>query len=283
MSGPLTGRVALVTGGSRGIGKGCALELAGAGATVYLTGRSEREGDAPLPGTVHATAREIAAEGGTGIAVACDHRDDGAVARLFERIDAEQGRLDVLVNNAFLIPRQLTSGKPFYETPISCWDDMIDVGTRSAYVASAFAAQRMVRQRCGLIANISSSGAQGYAWHVAYGVGKAALDRITADTAHELREHGVAVVSLWPGLVLTERVAGNRQQLTGLGDVRGESQRFTGRAVAALAADPGVLDRSGHAVASRALAEHYGFTDVDGTLPDGPLQKRPIPGRPSDS
>ncbi|MEM7408910.1 MAG: SDR family NAD(P)-dependent oxidoreductase [Myxococcota bacterium] len=283
MSGPLEGQVALVTGGSRGIGKGCVLELAAAGATVYLTGRSEREGDAPLPGTIHATAAEVAAAGGRATALVCDHRDDDAVARVFSQIDAEQGRLDVLVNNAFLIPRQLTSGKPFYETPLSCWDDMIGVGTRSAYVASALAAQRMVPAGRGLIANISSSGAKKYAWHVAYGVGKAALDRITADTAHELAPHGVHVVSLWPGLVLTERVAGNRAQLTGLGKVRGESQRFTGRAVAALAADPNVGEHSGCALASREVAERYGFTDIDGTLPDGPLEKRPIPQRPAGS
>jgi dehydrogenase/reductase SDR family protein 1 len=127
----------------------------------------------------------------------------------------------------------------------------------------------------GLIANISSSGAAKYAWHVAYGVGKAALDRLTADTAHELREFGVAVVSLWPGFVRTERIEKYRAQLSGLAHVRSESQRFTGRAVAALAADPDVLRFSGRALASRDLAELYGFTDVDGSLPDGPLQERP--------
>jgi dehydrogenase/reductase SDR family member 1 len=274
----LAGKVAIVTGASRGIGKGCALELAAAGATVYLTGRTVRESDAALPGTVDATAAEIAAEGGQAIAVACDHRDDTAVEALFARVDRERGRLDVLVNNAFLIPAELTAGKRFFETPLSNWDDMIDVGTRSAYVASAFAARRMTRQRSGLIANISSSGAAKYAWHVAYGVGKAALDRLTADTAHELREFGVAVVSLWPGLVLTERVAKYRGQLTGLAKVRPESQRFTGRAVAALAADPDVVGLSGRALASRDLADRYGFTDVDGSLPDGPLDHRPTPG-----
>jgi NAD(P)-dependent dehydrogenase (short-subunit alcohol dehydrogenase family) len=192
--GALDGRVAIVTGASRGIGKGCALELAAAGATVYLTGRSVREGDADLPGTVGGTAAEIEQAGGRAVAVACDHRDDAAVEALFARVDAECGRLDVLVNNAFLIPPELTAGRKFYETPLSNWDDMIDVGTRSAYVASAFAARCMTKAGCGLIANISSSGAAKYAWHVAYGVGKAALDRITADTAHELRDAGVAVV-----------------------------------------------------------------------------------------
>ncbi len=275
MDGVLASRVAVVTGASRGIGKGCALELAAAGAVVYLTGRSVREGDAPLPGTVGATAAEIEAAGGAAVAVACDHRDDAAVEALFARVDAERGRLDVLVNNAFLIPPELTAGKRFFEVPLSNWDDMIDVGTRSAYVASVFAARRMTARRTGLIANISSSGAAKYAWHVAYGVGKAALDRLTADTAHELREFGVAVVSLWPGLVITERIQKYRDRLPDFSHVRAESQRFTGRAVAALAADPDVMRHSGRALASRDLAGLYGFTDVDGSLPDGPLSGRP--------
>jgi NAD(P)-dependent dehydrogenase (short-subunit alcohol dehydrogenase family) len=272
---PLEGQVAIVTGASRGIGKGCALELGAAGATVYVTGRTLEEGSAPLPGTIGATAAEVDAAGGRGVAVRCDHRDDAQVAALFERVRREQGRLDVLVNNAFLIPRELTSGKPFWETPLSNWDDMIDVGTRSAYVASHFAAPLLVAQRAGLIANVSSSGAAEYAWHVAYGVGKAALDRITADTARELRPFGVAVVSLWPGLVLTERTSRAKAALPSLDFGGAESQRFTGRAVVALAADPKRLERSGRAWSSRELADAYGFTDVDGSLPKGPLHDRP--------
>jgi dehydrogenase/reductase SDR family protein 1 len=202
----------------------------------------------------------------------------------------------VLVNNAFLIPKELTSGKPFWEVPLSNWDDMIDVGTRSAYVASHFAAKLMVQRRSGLIANVSSSGAREYAWHVAYGVGKCALDRLTADCAHELRPHGVAVVSLWPGLVLTERLASAARSEPKPREARppsgedpvsaqaaipkldfsgAESQRFTGRAVAALANDADVLRWSGRALASRELADVYGFTDVDGRLPKGPLHDRP--------
>jgi dehydrogenase/reductase SDR family protein 1 len=269
--------VAIVTGGSRGVGKGCAIELGAAGATVYVTGRTLREGDAALPGSIASTAREIDAAGGRGIAVACDHRDDAQVAALFDRVLGEHGRLDVLVNNAFLIPPSLTSGKKFWEVPLSDWDDMLDVGTRSAFVASALAARAMTAARRGLIANISSSGAKKYAWHVGYGVGKAALDRLTADTAHELQPFGVAVVSLWPGLVLTERVERVRQHLPGLAHVHGETPRFTGRAVAALAADPEVLRRTGLALASHDLALLYGFRDVDGSLPDGPLEERPMP------
>jgi len=274
---PLTGQVAIVTGASRGIGKGCALELAAAGATVYLTGRSRREDDHPLPGTVTATADEIERLGGEAVAVALDHRDDAAVEALFAQVVAEQGRLDVLVNNAFIVCDELTSRRPFWQVPLSNWDDMIDVGTRSAYVASVFAARIMTTAGRGLIANISSSGAQEYAWHVAYGVGKCALDRITRDTAHELAPHGVSVVSLWPGFVRTERidVALEHGALPASLDVtRAESPRFTGRAVARLAADPDRQRYSGQAVASRDLADEYGFTDVDGLLPDGPLHDR---------
>ncbi len=272
---PLAGRVAIVTGASRGIGKGCAIELAAAGATVYVTGRTVTEGTSPLPGTIGATAREVDEAGGSGIAVACDHRDDAQVEALFERVQRDSGRLDVLVNNALSMPREMVNGRPFYENPLSNWDDLIDVGTRSAYAATWFAAREfMVKQGQGLIANISSSGAAKYAWNVAYGVGKAALDRITSDTAHELREAGVTVVSLWPGLVLTERTAKVREA-GGLDFSRAESQRFTGRAVAALAADPERLRHSGRALISRDLADVYGFTDVDGSLPEGPLSERP--------
>jgi len=272
----LEGCVAVVTGASRGIGRGCAVELGAAGATVYVTGRTVSEGSAPLPGTIGASAEEVTRAGGRGIAVACDHRDDAQVEALFERVAREAGRLDVLVNNAYLIPPELVSGKPFWEVPLSNWDDLFDVGTRGAYVASVFAAPLMVRAGRGLIANISSSGAREYAWHVVYGVGKAATDRFTADAAHELRPHGVAVVSLWPGLVLTERL--QRMQAsgqTGLDFDGAESQFFTGRAIAALAADPDVLRHSGKALVSRELADLYRFTDRGGKLPDGPLRKRP--------
>jgi NAD(P)-dependent dehydrogenase (short-subunit alcohol dehydrogenase family) len=281
MSGALQGQVAIVTGASRGIGKGIALELGAAGATVFVTGRSTSEDDHPLPGTIGATAQEIDAlgadSGGRGIAVALDHRDDAAVEALFDRVLAEHGHLDVLVNNAFIVTDQLTSGLPFWEADLSNWDDMIDVGTRSAYVASVFAARVMVKAHAGLIVNVSSSGAEEYAWQVAYGVGKCALDRITADTAHELAPHGVSVVSVWPGFVRTERIdVGAAMGLlpASLDLSTSESPRFMGRAVVALATDPDVARWSGMAVAARDLADEYGFTDVDGKLPAGPLRHR---------
>ena len=267
-------RIAVVTGASRGIGRGCAVELGRIGATVYVTGRTV-ESRKNLSGTIGATADEVTAAGGLGIPIACDHRDDEAVAALFARVEREHGRLDVLVNNAFKIPRELTSGRPFWQTPISNWDDMIGVGTRSAYVASWYAVPLMQQAGRGLIANISSSGAREYAWHVAYGVGKAALDRFSADAAKELRPHGIAVVSLWPGLVRTERNEGAQRMGGGLDWTGSESLYFTGRAVAALTADPDVLVRTGSAWTSRELADAYGFRDVDGQLPRGPLHNRP--------
>ena len=279
VSGPLDGRVAVVTGASRGIGKGCALELGAAGATVYVTARSVSEDDHPLPGTIGATADEITAAGGSAVAVALDHRDDAAVEALFRRVLDEHGRLDVLVNNAFIVTNELTSGQPFWEVPISNWDDMIDIGTRSAYVASVFAARPMVDAGAGLIVNVSSSGAEEYAWQVAYGVGKCALDRITVDTAHELAPYGVSVVSVWPGFVRTERIdlgvaAGLLPESLDLST--SESPRFVGRAVVALAADPDVARWTGRAVPARDLADEYGFTDVDGRLPAGPLRHRTV-------
>jgi dehydrogenase/reductase SDR family member 1 len=280
-AGLLAGRNALVTGASRGIGKGCALELAALGARVYLTGRTVEPGSHPLPGTLGATVAEIEAAGGSAIALACDHRDDAQTASVFARIAEDlssgQGRLDLLVNNAFLIPKELTQRKPFWQVPLSNWDDMLDVGTRSAYVASVYAARMMVEARSGLIVNISSSGAAEYAWHVAYGVGKCALDRLTADTAHELRAHGVAVVSLWPGFVRTERIdvgVATGALPANLDATTAESPRFCGRAVCALATAPDRMDYSGKAVTARALAERFGFRDVDGRLPPGPLRHR---------
>ncbi len=275
---PLAGKVALVTGASRGIGKGCAVELAAAGAAVYVTGRTTSPGQHPLPGTVGATAEEIGAAGGTATAVACDHRDDDAVRAVFGQIAEERGRLDILVNNAFAIPDEMTSGLPFWELPISNWDDIIDVGTRSAYVASVMAAPVMIDQGDGLVANISSSGATEYAWHVAYGVGKCALDRITADCARELAGTGVSMVSVWPGFVRTERidvaVDAGVDLPPSLDLSVAESLRFTGRAVTALAVDPDRSRYTGRAVTSRDMADVYGFTDVDGNLPAGPLHNR---------
>ena len=267
----LEGKVAIVTGATRGIGKGCALELAAAGATVYITGRTASAASDQPAGSLDATVAEIEDIGGRGIAVACNHADDAQVAELFTKVSHEAGRLDVLVNNAFCVPEKINPKTPFWETPISDWDVMIDVGTRSSYVGTHFAARIMVPQESGLIINISSAGAIRFFHHLVYGVGKAALDRITVEAARPLSRHGVTIISLWPNLVRTERVL----SIPGLELKGAESQRFTGRAVVALAGDPGVMQYSGKAVTSRGVADIYGFKDVDGSLPDdSPWQPR---------
>jgi len=275
MEAPLEGVVAVVTGGSRGIGKGIALELGAAGATVYVTGRTLLPGDHPLPGTIAETAAAVTELGGHGVAVACDHHVDREVEAVFDRVMRETGRLDVLVNNVFSSPTMVPwLGRPFWELPVAAWDETID----------------LLANGRGLIVNVSSSGAVQYSHNVVYGVGKAAVDRMTADMGHELAPHGVAVVSVWPGLVRTELVALGAQEtpdgrrvltLPGEGEfdlADAESPRFTGRAVAALAADRDVLARSGRAFPVAQLAAEYGFTDVDGRA-DG-VQVRPDAGPP---
>ncbi len=280
MAGQLQGRVAVVTGASRGIGKGIALELGAAGATVYVTARTVDPGGW-LPGTVGETAAEIDELGGKGIAVACDHKDDAQVEALFERIRDEQGHLDILVNNVFSSPDFAAwLNQPFWELPVEAWDQTIDIGVRSHYVAAVYGVPLMFGQGRGVVVNVSSSGAKEYAHNVAYGVGKAAVDKMTSDMAHELQPRDVAVVSLWPGLVRTEFVQFGAQttddgrlvlELPGEGQFdlsNAESPRFAGRAVVAVASDPNVMARTGRAFEVAELARDYGFTDVDGRVPE---------------
>ena len=267
---PLGDRVAVVTGATRGIGRGAALELCDAGARVYAMGRTRSEGDHPLPGSLASLEEEAASSPGALVPVACDLREDAAIDALFARIREEAGRVDVLVNAAFLLPDDIQPDRPFFETPLSWYDDMMDVGTRSAYVMLHHAARLMVEAASGLVVNISSAGARDFHLHVAYSAGKCALDRITRDAAEQLRPHGVSVVSVWPYFVRTERM-GALDAEAWSHDMQGaESQRFTGRGIVALAGDPDVAKRSGRAFTSKELALDYGFEDLGGGLPDGP-------------
>ena len=203
----LSGKVAVVTGASRGVGRGVAEGLAEAGATVYVTGRSESHEQPPAERTIQATAASVDALGGKGIAVAVDHNDDAAVEALFQRVAEEQGRLDVLVNNAYKIPDPPVFSGGFWEHPVSVWDDQCGVGLRGYYVASVFAAPLMVAQGSGLIVNISSRGGDEYVFSTSYGVGKCGVDRMAKDMAVELKDYGVAALSLRPSAVKTDAIA----------------------------------------------------------------------------
>jgi NAD(P)-dependent dehydrogenase (short-subunit alcohol dehydrogenase family) len=253
----LNGKVALVTGATRGVGKGVALELAEAGAIVYVTGRTVSEEQ-----TFDANERTLP--------VACDHTDDSAVEALFQRIGTEQRRLDILVNNVWggyenmIEQGEFTWVLPFWKQPLWRWDAMFAAGVRAHYVASVHAARLMVAQQSGLIVNISFWAAQKYLSNVAYGVAKAATDKLTADMAHELREHQVAAVSLYPGMVRTEKVLAAAAFL----DLsNSESPQFIGRAVAALASDPNQMQKSGQVLVAASLAQEYGFSDIDEKQP----------------
>ncbi|MEU4607702.1 SDR family NAD(P)-dependent oxidoreductase [Kribbella sp. NPDC023972] len=263
--GTLDGKVALVTGASRGVGKGIALGLGEQGATVYVTGRAEAGGTptTPFAGTVQETAEEVTALGGRGVAIVCDHRDDEQTRNAVARMVAETGRLDVLVNNVWGGYEHFWDGtefwleRGFWTVPVDRWDSMFQAGVRAHYVTSVAAAPTMVAQGSGLIVNVSSDAAGKDDAGVSYGVAKAATDRMVACMGHELREHGVAAVSLYPGLVRTESVL--RAGVFDLSD--SESPQFIGRAVAALAADPDVMRFTGHVVRSAELGRQYGFTD----------------------
>jgi NAD(P)-dependent dehydrogenase (short-subunit alcohol dehydrogenase family) len=266
--GRLAGKVAVVTGASRGIGKGIALALAEEGMTVYITGRTVNEGDYYLPGTVGETARLCDERGGKGIAVPCDHGDDAAVAALFERVKREQGRLDILVNNAFVIPEDLLEPKGFWEKSLSNWE-MFEVGVKSNFVAAWHAAQIMVPQGSGLIVAISGYSAVTYTYHVLFGASKTAVGRMSRDMAVELKPHNVASVTLWQGLTLTEKAKDNLAKVAAkmtstITMQKGSSVEHPGRVIAALACDPEIMKRSGGEYITAELGDEYGVVDIDG-------------------
>lgn len=270
----LQGCVALVTGGSRGVGKGVAVGLGEAGATVIVTARTQSRGGSEWPGSLDETIAAINEAGGSGAALICDHADDRSVREAFEQIAREYGRLDVLVNNVFAAPNVMPVNVPFWKIPVSVWDAMHNVGLRSHFVASQLALPLMLQRKRGLIVNTSSGGGVRYTFNVPFGVQKAGVDRMARDMAHELRPYGIAAVSIWPGYIKSEKLAAQPDRvppaLARLIAKRGETPLFVGRAVGALAADPAVMAKSGQILLASELATEYGFTDVDGKIPPPP-------------
>jgi NAD(P)-dependent dehydrogenase (short-subunit alcohol dehydrogenase family) len=262
VSGRLHGRIAVVTGASRGGGKGIALVLGEEGATVYVTGRSVRGAPTTLgrPGTIDDTAEEVSARGGVGIPVRCDHTDDAQVEALFERVRADEGRLDLLVNNAWggyeLSPDR---SLPFWEIELRHWDLMFDAGVRAAVSASRLAAKLMLPAHGGLIVNVTWVLTRPHG-HAFYEVAKNATNKLTQQLADDLEPYRIAAVAVSPGFMHGERMdlSPERAALT-------ESTQFVGRAVAALAADPNVLEKSGRVLTVVDVAREYGFTDLDGS------------------
>lgn len=269
-----TPQIALVTGASRGVGKGIAIALGAAGMTVYLSGRSASRSASHLrgqllPGSLAETAEAVNRAGGQGIAVPCDHRDDAQVRELFARIEREQGRLDLLVNNAALLHENLIDPGPFWEKPLELVD-ILDVGLRSAYVASYHAAPLLLKNGRGLIAFVSSYGAGCYMHGPAYGAQKAGVDKFAADMAVDLEGTGVAAVSLWLGPQRTERTAiagaARADQYEAFLAVA-ETPEFNGRVIHALLQDPQLQTLSGQTLVTAELAQGYGISEAEGRQP----------------
>jgi NAD(P)-dependent dehydrogenase (short-subunit alcohol dehydrogenase family) len=277
----LSDTTALVTGASRGVGRGIALALGDAGATVYVSGRSvaaDRTDD--LPGTVTATAAAVTERGGRGVAVRCDHTDDDAVAALFDRLDrerADRGGLALLVNNVWggYEGDHEAFDDPFWTQSVETWDRMFDAGVRAHFTTSRLAVPRLLDDGGGLVVTVSAGHGDRYRGSVPYDVSKAATERLTKAMAHELRDTAITVLAVQPGFTRTERV------LDTVGDdpdalAGTESPLYTGRAVVALASDPAVDARTGGVYRVGELAREYGFTDVDGSRPE-PFD---LPGEP---
>ena len=274
----LKGKVALVTGATRGVGKGIAISLGEAGATVYITGRSlEPNTGNDISGSLKETQLAVEQAGGQCISVQVDHSDDEQVRLLFERIKTEQqGQLDLLVNNVFSGVQAIGDayGKPFWQSEPSLWDAVNNVGLRSHYVASIFAARIMSEHQQGIICTISSWGGMSYIFGAAYGAGKAACDRLSADMAVELKSDNIASISLWPGIVGTEHITNFAKQTDGdkpndiVGDgYNWETPLLTGRVIATLATEPNIMRYTGKVQIVAELAEKYNLVDQDGNSP----------------
>jgi len=261
--------VAVVTGASRGAGRGIAIALGTHGCTVYVTGRSLQPGDAALPGTIAETAAAVTAAGGKGIAVQVDHADDAQTKALVEQVEREQGRLDILVNNACAIYDELTFPGHFWEKPLKLVD-MLDVGLRSSYVATYYAAPILVSQRSGLVVFTSASGAVHYVYGAAYGAHKAGMDKFAADMAVDFKDYNVAALSIWMGALLTDRlrmVIASDPAKYGYLERAAETPEFTGHVIWALYNDPQLMDISGQTVIGAEMAAKYGIKDQGGRQP----------------
>ncbi len=258
--------VALVTGGSRGVGQGIAVGLAEAGWTVHLSGRNADR--------MAATVERITAAGGQAVAHACDHTDAAQIQRLVADVEDQSGGIDLLANNVWAGPRMNHfAPEKFYERPLEDWDSLVTVGLRAHYVAAHAAVPRMVARGSGLVVNITSVGARAYLHSTLYGMGKAALDKMTHDMATELRGSGVTFLSLWPGLVRTELLlASGLQEIAGVSINDTETPELQGRVLAAVAADPEIGRRSGTALLTAELAVEYGVAEPGGGSPVSPRQ-----------
>ncbi|MBV8804224.1 MAG: SDR family NAD(P)-dependent oxidoreductase [Sinobacteraceae bacterium] len=261
--------VAVVTGASRGAGRGIAVALGMHGCTVYVTGRTQTPSDASLPGTIHETAEAVTAAGGKGIAVRVDHGEDEQIRTLFDRVRRDQGRLDILVNNACALHDQLTAPGHFWEKPLGIVD-MLDVGLRSGYVASYYAAPMMVERRRGLVLFTSASGSVHYVYGPVYGAHKAGMDKFAADMAVDFKDFNVAALSVWMGALLTDRlrqvIASDPAKYGHLESIA-ETPEFTGHVIWALFNDPQLMEMSGQTVIGAEMALKYGIRDQGGRQP----------------
>jgi NAD(P)-dependent dehydrogenase (short-subunit alcohol dehydrogenase family) len=262
-------KVAVVTGASRGAGRGIALVLGAAGATVYVTGRSVagQPTTENLPGTIEEAAEAVTARGGLGIPVHCDHTVDSEVETLFARVQREHGRLDVLVNNVWGGYEHYESGRfdvPFWEQPLRHWEGMFTAGVRAHLIASRFAVRLMIPQQSGLIISTTAWDRDQYLGNLFYDMAKAAINRMAYGMARELRAHNIAAIALAPGFMRTERVVAVLSTIPGSDLSETESPEYVGRAVVALATDPKVMNKSGNILTVGDLAQEYGFTDIDG-------------------
>jgi NAD(P)-dependent dehydrogenase (short-subunit alcohol dehydrogenase family) len=285
----LAGKIAIVAGASRGAGRGIAVALGDAGATVYVTARTSRNGPKKpdnVPGTVEETADEVTARGGQGVAVAADLSDESQVTTLFRRVDREQGRLDLLASSVWYDNDLAAWGKPFWDLDSALWDSTI--ATVSAHwLLGRQAARTMSAQGHGLIVFATDllPDPAAYYGQMTWDVGHQAINRLILGMSHELKKHKVSVVGMNPGFMRTERVVRHMRGVTE--EVRkqfrfdlSESVEYIGRAVAALAADPQAGAKTGQFLWAADLAREYRFTDVDGRYitrfdPDAPAQEYP--------